>query len=114
MQSIGGLDRVLASPFVGAMRMIWLKFLMLGGLGSVPWAGAGIAIGVVFAEQIPELLADFRLDLVATADLVGRLRDIVPENCRSSRINLGWNASRIFAHPCQRVIQLLQCYRFQR
>jgi len=47
---------IIAPPMAGAMRIGWLRFLLLSGCSSVLWVGAGLAAGVVFKSQIARLL----------------------------------------------------------
>ncbi len=60
----------LAPPFAGAMRMGWLRFVVLSGVGSVLWVGTGLGLGMALAEEIPRLLANLRLVLLAATGLI--------------------------------------------
>jgi len=44
------------SGFAGAMRVGWLSFLLLNGLGVTIWAGVAIGAGVLFHAGIHELI----------------------------------------------------------
>src|SRR3954468_3310314 len=55
-------------PLAGIMRMGWLRFFLLSGLGSVLWAGLAIGAGMVFAAQVGTLLAE--LDSLGTKALM--------------------------------------------
>jgi membrane protein DedA with SNARE-associated domain len=40
----------------GALRMSWFAFVLFSGIGSLLWVIAGIGIGIVLADEIPEIL----------------------------------------------------------
>jgi membrane protein DedA with SNARE-associated domain/rhodanese-related sulfurtransferase len=44
-------------PLAGASGIGWSRFLFLNGLGSLLWIAPSIALGMVFHEQVGELLA---------------------------------------------------------
>lgn len=48
---------VLAPPLAGALGLSWPRFLAFNLVGSLLWAGVGIAVGWVFRAQIDHLLA---------------------------------------------------------
>ena len=48
---------VLAPPLAGALGMSWRAFLGFSLAGTLLWAGTGLVAGVVFHEQIADLLA---------------------------------------------------------
>ena len=47
----------IAPPLAGATRVGWLRFLFWNSLGIAAWAGAAIGAGMIFHEQIKDLLA---------------------------------------------------------
>jgi membrane protein DedA with SNARE-associated domain/rhodanese-related sulfurtransferase len=53
---------IIAPPLAGAMRIGWLRFVVLSMLGAAIWVGFGLAAGVLFQSQIEILLA--RLDRI--------------------------------------------------
>ncbi len=48
---------IIAPPLAGAMRIGWLRFVVLSTMGSTIWVGSGLAAGVLFRSQIEILLA---------------------------------------------------------
>ena len=48
--------RVLSSPVAGALRIRYLKFLMLNIVGATAWAGIFILIGFIFRDNILDLI----------------------------------------------------------
>jgi membrane protein DedA with SNARE-associated domain/rhodanese-related sulfurtransferase len=46
-----------APPLAGATRVGWPRFLFYSTLGAFLWVGAGVGVGMVFKEQIEQLLA---------------------------------------------------------
>ena len=46
-----------SAPLAGVMRVGWLRFLLLSGVGSVLWAGLAVGAGALLHEQVNELLA---------------------------------------------------------
>ncbi|HTP63482.1 MAG TPA: DedA family protein/thiosulfate sulfurtransferase GlpE [Burkholderiales bacterium] len=46
-----------APPLAGATHVGWPRFLFYSTLGAFLWVGAGVGVGMVFKEQIKELLA---------------------------------------------------------
>jgi membrane protein DedA with SNARE-associated domain/rhodanese-related sulfurtransferase len=47
---------IIAPPMAGAMRIGWLRFILLTTCASVLWVGAGLGAGVLFKSQIARLL----------------------------------------------------------
>lgn len=47
---------IIAPPMAGAMRIGWLRFLLLSACAAVLWVGAALAAGVLFKSQIQLLL----------------------------------------------------------
>jgi membrane protein DedA with SNARE-associated domain/rhodanese-related sulfurtransferase len=47
---------IIAPPMAGALRIGWLRFVVLSTLGGVFWVGAGLGAGVLFNSQIARLL----------------------------------------------------------
>jgi membrane protein DedA with SNARE-associated domain len=47
---------LIAAPLSGALRMSWLAFVFFSGIGSLLWVIAGVGIGVVLTDEIPEIL----------------------------------------------------------
>ena len=50
----------IAPPLTGIIRMPFREFLVVSGLGGVLWAGAFVAVGWVFSQQL-ELAAEYAL-----------------------------------------------------
>ena len=65
---------IIAPPLAGAMRIGWVRFLVLSTGGAVLWAGSGLVAGVLFEPQIDALLGYFnRVGRIAGAVLAGLL-----------------------------------------
>jgi membrane protein DedA with SNARE-associated domain/rhodanese-related sulfurtransferase len=47
---------IIAPPMAGALRIGWLRFVVLSFLGAVLWVGAALIAGVLFKSQIARLL----------------------------------------------------------
>jgi membrane protein DedA with SNARE-associated domain/rhodanese-related sulfurtransferase len=47
---------IIAPPLAGAMRIGWLRFLVLSTLSAALWAGCALLAGVLFRAQIQQLL----------------------------------------------------------
>jgi membrane protein DedA with SNARE-associated domain/rhodanese-related sulfurtransferase len=47
---------IIAPPMAGALRIGWLRFILLTSCASVLWVGAGLGAGVLFKSQIARLL----------------------------------------------------------
>jgi membrane protein DedA with SNARE-associated domain len=47
---------LIVPPLSGALRMSWLAFVFLSGIGSILWVTAGVGIGIVLADDIQEIL----------------------------------------------------------
>jgi membrane protein DedA with SNARE-associated domain/rhodanese-related sulfurtransferase len=47
---------IIAPPMAGALRIGWLKFVVLSTCGAVLWVGASLIAGVLFKSQIARLL----------------------------------------------------------
>jgi membrane protein DedA with SNARE-associated domain/rhodanese-related sulfurtransferase len=47
---------IIAPPLAGAMRIGWLRFILLSTAAAVLWVGAGLAAGLLFKSQIARLL----------------------------------------------------------
>ncbi len=52
---IPGLARI-AAPLAGALRIGFVPFLLLSGVGAALWAGAGLILGLAFHKEIEWLL----------------------------------------------------------
>ncbi|NII10794.1 VTT domain-containing protein [Oleiagrimonas sp. C23AA] len=64
----------LAPPLAGASGLRWRTFLWMDGIGSLLWAGLAVALGIIFAEQIEQLIAVMReIGSIAGLLLVGLL-----------------------------------------
>lgn len=61
----------IAPPLAGAMRVGWLRFIMLSTAAAILWVGAGLFAGVLFKTQIEELL--IHLDRIGSIAVVGAL-----------------------------------------
>jgi membrane protein DedA with SNARE-associated domain len=47
---------LIAPPLSGALRMSWFAFVFFSGIGSLLWVIAGVGIGIVLADEIPQIL----------------------------------------------------------
>jgi len=47
---------IIAPPLAGAMRIGWLRFLLLSTLSSVLWVGTALATGVLFRTQVERMM----------------------------------------------------------
>ena len=47
---------IIAPPLAGAMRIGWLRFILLSTCAAVLWVGAGLVAGILFKSQIARLL----------------------------------------------------------
>jgi membrane protein DedA with SNARE-associated domain/rhodanese-related sulfurtransferase len=47
---------IIAPPMAGALRIGWLRFLILSSCGAALWVGSGLLAGVIFKAQIGRLL----------------------------------------------------------
>ena len=47
---------IIAPPMAGALRIGWLRFLILSSCGAALWVGSGLLAGVIFKAQIERLL----------------------------------------------------------
>jgi membrane protein DedA with SNARE-associated domain len=47
---------LIAPPLAGALRMSWFTFVFFSGIGSLLWVISGVGIGIVLADEIPEIL----------------------------------------------------------
>jgi membrane protein DedA with SNARE-associated domain/rhodanese-related sulfurtransferase len=65
---VPGLSTI-APPMAGAMRIGWLRFIVLSTLSAMAWVGVSLAAGMLFRAQIEELLMD--LDRVGSAAIAG-------------------------------------------
>jgi membrane protein DedA with SNARE-associated domain/rhodanese-related sulfurtransferase len=61
----------IAPPLAGALRIGWLRFLVLSTLTAILWVGSGLLGGMVFKSQIEKLL--IRLDRYGGMAVVGAL-----------------------------------------
>jgi len=48
---------VIAPPLAGALRLGWLRFVVLSGVGSILWTLMGLGAGMAFADQIGRFYA---------------------------------------------------------
>ena len=53
---------IIAPPLAGALRIGWLRFMVLSTLGAMLWVGCWLAAGVLFKSQVGALLE--RLDRI--------------------------------------------------
>jgi membrane protein DedA with SNARE-associated domain/rhodanese-related sulfurtransferase len=59
---------IIAPPLAGAMRISWVRFVVLSILGAALWVGSGLLAGHLFKEQIALLLVHLdRIGSVAGA-----------------------------------------------
>jgi membrane protein DedA with SNARE-associated domain/rhodanese-related sulfurtransferase len=61
----------IAPPLAGALRVGWLRFVILSALAALLWVGAGLLGGVVFKAQIEQVLV--QLDRYGGMALIGAL-----------------------------------------
>jgi membrane protein DedA with SNARE-associated domain/rhodanese-related sulfurtransferase len=47
---------IIAPPLAGALRISWLRFILLSIAGAMLWVGCGLAAGMLFKAQIAALL----------------------------------------------------------
>ena len=47
---------IIAPPMAGAMRIGWLRFVILSGCSALLWVGSGLLAGMLFKSQIGRLL----------------------------------------------------------
>ena len=47
---------IIAPPMAGAMRVGWLRFVLLSTCGAILWVGSGLVAGMLFKTQIERLL----------------------------------------------------------
>jgi membrane protein DedA with SNARE-associated domain/rhodanese-related sulfurtransferase len=59
----------IAPPMAGAMRIGWLRFIVLSTLAGIAWVGAAMTAGMLFRAQIEHLLLD--LDRIGSAAFAG-------------------------------------------
>lgn len=65
---------IIAPPLAGAMRIGWLRFIVLSTISAVLWAGSSLAAGAVFKSQIGSLLGSLdRIGGVAGLAIGGAL-----------------------------------------
>jgi membrane protein DedA with SNARE-associated domain/rhodanese-related sulfurtransferase len=65
---------IIAPPLAGAMRIGWVRFLVLSTGGAGLWAGSGLAAGALFAPQIDALFGYLeRVGRIAGAAVIGLL-----------------------------------------
>ena len=60
---------IIAPPLAGAMRIGWLRFILLSAISGALWVGTGLAAGMLFNSQIAQLLA--HLDAIGSAAGLG-------------------------------------------
>jgi membrane protein DedA with SNARE-associated domain/rhodanese-related sulfurtransferase len=48
---------IIAPPLAGALRLGWLRFVVLSGIGSMLWSVTGLGAGMLFADQIGRVYA---------------------------------------------------------
>ncbi len=53
---------IIAPPLAGALRIGWLRFIVLSTLGAMLWVGSWLAAGVLFKSQVDTVLE--RLDRI--------------------------------------------------
>jgi membrane protein DedA with SNARE-associated domain/rhodanese-related sulfurtransferase len=61
----------IAPPLAGAMRIGWLRFILLSTLAAALWVGAGLVGGMLFKSQIERFFV--RLDHIGGIVLIGVL-----------------------------------------
>jgi membrane protein DedA with SNARE-associated domain/rhodanese-related sulfurtransferase len=65
---------LIAAPLAGTLRIKWWHFIALSTLGAALWIGAALSIGMIFSNQIEELLNQLRgVSSVALLVVVGLL-----------------------------------------
>jgi len=69
---------IIAPPLAGALRIGWLRFILLSTAGSMLWVGCGLAAGMLFKTQIASLLIHLdRIGAVAGMLVAGLLAGYV-------------------------------------
>ena len=61
----------IAPPLAGALRIGWLRFVVLSVLAAMLWVGAGLLGGMIFQSQIERLL--IQLDRYGSIAVIGAL-----------------------------------------
>ncbi len=61
----------IAPPLAGALRLGWLRFIVLSTLAAILWVGAALAVGMLFKTQIEQLL--IQLDRFGSVAVAGAL-----------------------------------------
>jgi membrane protein DedA with SNARE-associated domain/rhodanese-related sulfurtransferase len=51
---------IIAPPMAGAMRIGWLRFVLLSTCSAFLWVGCGLGIGILFKSQIDQVLQHLR------------------------------------------------------
>jgi membrane protein DedA with SNARE-associated domain/rhodanese-related sulfurtransferase len=51
---------IIAPPMAGAMRIGWLRFVLLSTCSAILWVGCGLGIGILFKSQIDQVLQHLR------------------------------------------------------
>ncbi len=83
---IPGLSTI-APPMAGAMRIGWLRFILLSTLAAMLWVGSALIGGALFRAQIEMLLA--RMNRIGGVMLAGR----------TAAVRLVFGLQVVGAHP---------------
>jgi membrane protein DedA with SNARE-associated domain/rhodanese-related sulfurtransferase len=73
---------IIAPPLAGALRIGWLRFIVLSTLGAILWAGGWLAVGVLFESQIDALLGQL--------DRIGGIAGLVAAGLLAAYIAFKW------------------------
>jgi rhodanese-related sulfurtransferase len=73
---------IIAPPLAGALRIGWLRFIVLSTLGAILWAGGWLAVGVLFESQIDALLGQL--------DRIGGIAGLIAAGLLAAYIAFKW------------------------
>ena len=73
---------IIAPPLAGALRIGWLRFIVLSTLGAILWAGGWLAAGVLFKSQIDALLGQL--------DRIGGIAGLIAAGLLAAYIAFKW------------------------
>ena len=73
---------IIAPPLAGALRIGWLRFIVLSTLGAMLWVGGWLVAGVVFKSQIDALLGQL--------DRIGSITGLIAAGLLAAYIAFKW------------------------
>jgi membrane protein DedA with SNARE-associated domain/rhodanese-related sulfurtransferase len=73
---------IIAPPLAGALRIGWLRFIVLSTLGAMLWVGGWLVAGVVFKSQIDALLGQL--------DRIGGITGLIAAGLLAAYIAFKW------------------------